>query len=113
MKPSTEQLDSFEAQLTLRPTEKGGRTTPIGSGYMPNWWLPGKDERELASAALELVDPKELAPGATGKVRIYPFAPELWQHVEAGNELEMTEGPRHTVGSAKVTRVVPPAVAAG
>jgi len=111
MKSATQPLDHFEAQLTLLPTEHGGRIAPIRSGYMPNWWLPRDDGRELASAAIELVGLEELAPGATGIVRIHPFAPEIWQHIEEGCELEMTEGPRRTVGNATVTRVVTTATA--
>jgi hypothetical protein len=67
----------------------------------------------LASAAIELVEEKELRPGATGTVRIYPFAPEIWQHIEVGTEIEMTEGPSHPMGNATITRIVPTMVSAG
>ncbi|HEY7032265.1 MAG TPA: hypothetical protein VH482_13085 [Thermomicrobiales bacterium] len=107
MRIPPEQLDHFEAHLTLLPTDQGGRANPIRTGYMPNWWLPHDDGRELASAGLELIGVEELSPGATGDVRIYPFAPELWRDIPAGTALEMTEGPSRTIGIATVSRFVP------
>lgn len=104
--------DHFEARLALLPTEQGGRRTPIQSGYMPNWCLPTSDGRELASAAIELIDGEELAPGRVGLVRIYPFAPELWKHLPVGAGIEMTEGPSRPMGSATITRIIQAAVSA-
>ena len=100
----------FEAELTLLPTVQGGRARPVRTRYMPNWRLPSSDGQLLASARVELVDREELAPGASGTVRIYPFAPEVWRDVRVGAELDMTEGPSRTMGTAVVTRVVPAAV---
>ncbi|MBA3415636.1 MAG: hypothetical protein H0U10_10470 [Chloroflexia bacterium] len=107
-----EELGYLEARLELLATARGGRLSPIRSGYMPNWWLPGTVEPILASAALELVDHEELSPGASGVVRIYPFVPEIWSEIGAGMDLKMTEGPRWTVGHATVVRVVPAATPA-
>jgi hypothetical protein len=112
MNGPNEKPEHFEAHLTLLSTDKSGRTRPIRTGYMPNWWLPRDGDRELASAAIELVGMDEVSPGATGPVRIFPFAPELWRDVQAGMAIEMTEGPRRTMGTATVTRVVPALVSA-
>ena len=112
MDDNNETLDHFEAQLTLLPTEQGGRRTPIRSGYMPNWWIPTPEGRDLVSAALELIDGDEMRPGETGVVRVFPFAPELWRHLDVGTGIEMTEGPRRTMGQATIKRVVRVAVPA-
>lgn len=108
-----EGLACFDARLELLPTSRGGRETAIRTGYAPNWWLPGTPEPILASAVIELVDQEELTPGASGTVRIYPLAPEIWSEVGVGMEIEMTEGPRRTVGNATVVRVVPAATPVG
>ena len=100
----------IEVRLSLLSTAEGGRGTPVRTGYMPNWWLPGKPERVLASATVELLDADELVPGSTATFRVYPFAPEVWSDVAVGAELDVTEGPQRTVGTAVVTRVVPAAV---
>ena len=102
-----EKIDHLEAELELVPTFKGGRQTPINSGYMPNFWLPRDDSRELVSAGIELVELEKLSPGEAGLVRIYPFVPELWHDVQIGSQLEMTEGPARTMGTVTVIRVVP------
>jgi hypothetical protein len=103
----------IEAELTLLTPEQGGRPHPIRTGYCPNWWLPGATEREFASGCVELITGAELRPGASGVVRIYPLAPELWDHVTPGARLDMTEGPQFPVGRAVVTRVVRSTVAVG
>ena len=112
MNYTPEELGYIEAELTLRATEDGGRKTAIGTGYRPNWWLPGESERVNAGGTVELVDADELVPGATGTIRIYPFVPEVWERIEVGARLEVNEGPR-PVGRATVTRVVPAAAIAG
>ncbi len=100
-------LGYIEADLIMRPTEDGGRQTPISTGYPPNWWLPGEDERVYASAVVELVDVEELPPRGRGRIRIYPLAPQLWMHVTIGATLEMCEGQRR-MGEATVTGIVGP-----
>ena len=111
---STRDRPAFiEVRLSLLAPAEGGRDTPIRTGYMPNWWLPGRPEPILASAAIELLDSEELAPGASASARVHPFAAELWQSVGVGAENEVTEGPERAIGKAVVTRVVPAAVPVG
>lgn len=100
----------LEVRLTLLSPAQGGRTRGVASGYMPNVWLPGASEPMLASASIELIDAGELEPGETAAARVFPFFPELWQGIQVGAELAMTEGPERQVGRAVVTRVVMPAM---
>lgn len=102
----------IEVRLSLLSVPEGGRGTPVGSGYMPNWWLPGTPERVLASAAVEFLDADEFVPGSTATGRVYSFFPAVWDGVEIGAELDVAEGPHRTVGTAVVTRIVPAAVPA-
>jgi translation elongation factor EF-Tu-like GTPase len=105
--PSTpEELGYLEAELTLVPAKDGGRTTPIRSGYRPNWWLLVGGNRLNAGGTVELVEAEELAPGGTAAIRIYPFVPETWEPITVGSRLEMNEGP-WLVGRAVVSRIVP------
>jgi hypothetical protein len=87
------------------------RLDGIGHAYfMPNDRLRAMNETGSVppcAAGVELLDADELLPGATGEVRLYPVAPELWMHIQPGTTLEMTEGPSHTVGVATVIRFVP------
>lgn len=103
----------FEVRLSLLPASEGGRGTPVTSGYMPNWWLPGTPERVLASAAIEILDADVLFPGATATARVYPFFAAIWDGVDIGAELDVTEGPHRTIGKAVVTRIVRSAIPAG
>ncbi len=112
MTRTPEELGYIEAELTMLTADDGGRTAPIRSGYRPNWWLPGNPERTNAGGTIELVDGDELAPGATGTVRIYPFVPEAWEQVTIGSRLDVNEGP-YLVGRAVVTRIVPAVATAG
>jgi len=105
-------LSFVEVRLSLLSPAEGGRTSPVTSGYMPNWWLPGSPTPTLASALLELADTDHLRPGATGTARVVPFSPTLWEGVAVGTELVMTEGPDRRVGTAVVTRVATAAVSA-
>jgi len=98
-------LSFLEVRLSLLSPAEGGRTSPVKSGYMPNWWLPETSTPTLASASIELVDVDDLRPGATATARVVPFAPELWEGIDVGVELVMTEGPDRHVGTAVVTRV--------
>lgn len=98
----------FEARVKLRSTADGGRREPIRSGFTPNWWVPDpvvEGNRILVSAAVEIVGSGILAPGQEGIVRIRPVTPELWERVESGTPLRMTEGPAFVVAEGIVTGV--------
>lgn len=113
MSQTDERRGFIEVRMSLLPAAEGGRDTPVGSGYMPNWWLPGTLERVLASAAIEFPEVDELVPGSTATAHVYPFFLDVWEGVGIGDELDVTEGPNRTVGRAVVVRVVPVAVLAG
>lgn len=110
---SFEQQWYLEAHVTLLTARAGGRPLPVRSGYMPNWWLPSVDEAVLASAQIQLLDAEELAPWGNAMVRLYPFVPEIWQHVRVGTELVSHAGPVRRVGAATVTRIVSAAAPVG
>ena len=108
MNAAREQHGYVEARIKLRSTAEGGRQFPIQSGYMPNWWIPGPSERDgrtLTSGGLSVIGAEQVVPGGEALVRIYPFAPQLWQHVEVGTAIEMTEGPSFVVAEGTVTGV--------
>ena len=108
MNATRDQRGYVEAQIKMRSTAEGGRQYPIRSGYMPNWWIPDPSEqkgRTLTSGGLRVIGAEQVAPGGEAIVRIYPFAPQLWQHVDVGTAIEMTEGPSFVVAEGTVTRV--------
>jgi hypothetical protein len=109
---SPDELGYIEAELTTIRAEDGGRRTPIQTGYRPNWWLPAEAGHVWAGGTVEIVDSGELAPGATGTIRIYPFFPEVWERGKIGSHVEMCEG-SFLIGKGTVTRIVPAAVPAG
>jgi hypothetical protein len=93
MKRDPHELGFIEADLSLLGPDQGERKSAIRTGYRPNWWLPAAAGRVYASASIELLGADELAPGDAGKIRIFPFAPEIWVHIDAGAALEMCEDP--------------------
>ena len=98
----------FLADLTVTPSDEGGRGTDLASGCRANWRLPGTDAQYSASITIEGRD--LLAPGENAVVRVHPTFPRAWPVIEAGSKLRMLEGLR-TVGTALVLEVVPPSFA--
>ena len=104
MSPSHAESPYVEAQLRVRPTAEGGRTSSVFPGYRAGWWAPHQNRgRVYTDGAVYPVDGDELPPGATGRVRICPLVRENWLDVAPGAELEMCEGPR-VVGIATVNK---------
>lgn len=92
---------AFNVQLSLFPTEHGGRKSPIFNDYRPNWdlgntWL-GKPTINDGRVWLD----GSLAPGAEGAALLEPLAPEFWNRVRAGLVIPMLEGAR-LVGHATI-----------
>ena len=113
MKPAGDRPAFIKVRLSLLTSAEGERDAPITTGYMPNWRRPGIPAPTLASGTVELLDTEKHGPGATATARVYPFVAEVWQGVEVGAELDVSEGPQRTIGKAIVTRVVPAAVPVG
>jgi hypothetical protein len=102
----------IRADLTLRPAGEGRRSTPIdGAGVRRPMWDIGHrtatGERSVNIAALWLEDVPFLEPGGRCRVRLVPFVPASWQHLEPGHRITMHEG-RAVAGTAVVLEVRPP-----
>lgn len=96
-----------EAQLTLRPTDAGGRKRAISSDYRPDWNLGKRTatgEMEISGAPVTLEDAESISPGGSGRVRLHPLWREAWTELKPGTEIDMHEG-RRVVGRAVVLRV--------
>lgn len=90
----------FRVQLKLHATERGGRKSPIYSGYRPDW----KENLVSGYRCAQVLLEGELKPGDSTVAVLQPLTPDLWKDVRAGNVLAMHEGP-HEVGVAVVTGV--------
>ncbi|GAA0404137.1 hypothetical protein AB0875_26490 [Micromonospora gifhornensis] len=86
----------IRAQLTLVPAAEGGRQTPVpGKGVLrPLWhigqYLPeGQPNFRVARIWVEYAP--ELAPGATGSVRLAPLALDGWRDLRPDQTITMHE----------------------
>jgi hypothetical protein len=108
---STWPLAAFiEADIEVLPAERGGRGSPIWSGYRCNCWI-GKiehGERTYNDATFFLIDRKTLEPGERGRARVEPHFPDEWSDLDEGFTFELCEG-RRVIGIATVTALFPPA----
>jgi hypothetical protein len=92
----------FEAILTLRDPDAGGRRLPIRSGFRASWLVPDRSGgRTYHDGPIFTPDARAIAPGKEAIVHIFPVAPEFWTAVGVGTQLEMKEGPM-TLGVAQV-----------
>lgn len=100
----------IEAEVHLLAPDKGGRRSPIVSGYRCNCWVGHADDdghRLYNDATFHLVAGDQLAPGYTALARVEPHFPDDWSHLEIGSTFELCEGPR-VIGVATVTALFPP-----
>ncbi len=92
----------IEAELTLLPTEHGGRHLPVSSGYRPQFYYSGHDW----DAVHTYVDVTEARPGDTVTVRLSFLSPEAHAgRIFAGMPFLVREGNR-VVGYGRVTRIL-------
>lgn len=99
---------SLEADIDLLPTEDGGRSGPVVSGYRPGLWFGETGptgEPELHSTVLRLTRGHELAPGERGLVLITPLAYETWPHVRPGTRFDVYDAGR-AIGAGSL-RTIP------
>jgi hypothetical protein len=87
----------FVIDLALTATEAGGRRGGIEVGYRPTW--DNGDRTDDGSvhyhdASIVAMAVKRLEPGERTTAEIVPHWPDAWEHVAAGAELRMCEGPR-------------------
>lgn len=102
----------IRADLTLRPAEEAGRTTPVpGAGILRPMWDIGHRSptggRAVNIAALWVEGRASLEGGGRSTVRLAPLVPSQWRHLEPGRRITMHEG-RPVVGTATVLEVRPP-----
>ncbi|MGQ0744346.1 MAG: hypothetical protein ACT4OS_08450 [Acidimicrobiales bacterium] len=97
----------IRAQLRMKPTDDGGRSRPIASGYRPNCWLGGftaDGERAYYDAVVYLESADALEPGLSALIRLQPAFPDLWNDVTRGSVIDVCEGSR-IVGEATVVEL--------
>jgi hypothetical protein len=90
-------------QLTLVPTERGGRRRPLGDGYCASLSF-GRRRRGVEpivhDAILVLEDVSELAPGGSAIARAWVLLPdEFPRAVRAGTRLTLLERDRIVAGA--------------
>jgi hypothetical protein len=96
-----------EAELTLTPTEAGGKKQSISTDYRPDWNIGNVTENgelEINGAPVTLENSQPMSPGDTGLVRLHPLSQVAWTRVRPGMKIFMHEGAR-VVGEATVLRV--------
>ena len=91
------------AQLSLLPTQFGGRRRPIASGFRPNFRFHRSPTKsfEYLDAAIHLEGVQWLHPGEVSIVRLQPAFPDLWEELFEGALIDVSEGPR-VIGTARV-----------
>jgi elongation factor Tu len=91
-----------EAEITLLPTEHGGRSAPVTSGYRPQFYYAGDDwDAEHTFSGVDAVRPGEIV-----RTRISFLNPEAHRgHVFEGMPFLLREGNR-VVGYGRVTRLL-------
>lgn len=99
----------IETEIDLLPPERGGRRSPISSGYRCNCWIGNgeRSERTYNDATFYLLDSEQLNPGERGRARTRPHFPDDWSGLVVGSTFDLCEG-RRVVGVATVTCLFPP-----
>ncbi|MEW2181691.1 hypothetical protein AB0890_35925 [Streptomyces sp. NPDC005406] len=105
----------IRADLTLRSAAEASRTTPIaGPGVLRPMWdignLSPTGGQAVSIAALWVEGMPYLEPGGRATVRLVPFTPSHWKHVQPGQRITMHED-RTVAGTAVILEVRPPAPA--
>ncbi|WP_407364498.1 hypothetical protein HKW97_25055 (plasmid) [Pseudomonas luteola] len=104
MNPLNRPADA-EIILRLTPTNAGGKTWSIGSGYLPNFAV---HDDYVTSVRIELLDLAELAPGDECRANIWFITPEVYPNTLWRNrEIVVSEASR-VVGKAIILAVFNP-----
>ena len=94
-----------EAEITLFPTEAGGRQGPAFSGYRPGHKV--RDDY-ITTGTQHFIERDELAPGETALGTITFITPEVYPHcLWVGQEIDIQEGSR-VIGLARITKIYNP-----
>ena len=95
-------------ELSLLPTEQGGKTRVIQSGYRPQYKVKSD---YLTSGHTELVGQDHLQPGETAQAMVTLLTPEAYpQSLVVNDVLHVQEGNK-VVGSAKILVIYNPILA--
>jgi translation elongation factor EF-Tu-like GTPase len=91
-----------EAEITLLPTEHGGRASAVRSNYRPQFYYDGHDW----DAVHYYPDVAEVRPGGTARVYLAFLSPdEHLGRLHPGKVFLLREGNR-VVGYGKITRLL-------
>jgi translation elongation factor EF-Tu-like GTPase len=99
-------VDDFRATIFFVPTDAGGRSTPVFSGYRPPLFFPSDPAYEH-DAVITLEGRDRVSPGEESVVRIRFLAPDCpHQHLlKPDAPFEVREGAR-VVGRGKILQVL-------
>lgn len=90
-----------EVQITYLPTEHGGKTQPVKSGYSPQFHIAGNDH----VAQHEYPDVDQVNPGETVRAYLWFLRPTLVVgHIAPGAPFLLREGYK-VVGYGSVVRI--------
>ena len=92
----------IEAEITFVPTEEGGRSSPVFSGYRPQFFYDGHDW----DADQEYPDVESVLPGQTVRALLRFISPD--SHIgrlHPGTEFQVREGSR-VVARGRVTKIL-------
>jgi len=91
-----------EATVTYLPADHGGRTTPVATGYCPQFYYDGMDH----GARHSYPDVERVFPGESARVFLSFIHPELQVgKLQPGKPFLIREGHR-VLGYGAVTRIV-------
>ena len=91
-----------EVELSFVPTEQGGRSTPVASGYRPQFYRDGK----YNDAVHTYIGVARVHPGQTVRAYLSFIRPDLQVgHLHPGTVFEIREGER-VIARGHVIRIV-------
>ena len=93
---------NLKANITLFPTNQGGRKNPVYTGYRPSFAF---NTEKYYSGEIKLIARKEMRPGQTSKayVRLLP-AKTIRKNLKPADAFRIGEGNK-TIGSSIIEEV--------
>lgn len=93
---------TFEATITLLPSENGGRRKPVFNGYRPSFAF---NTLQHYSGEIRLIGRTQLNPGETtrAKIKLLP-AKTIRKNIRAADSFTINEGGR-VVGTGGIQKV--------